>query len=413
MEPRRYVIIGNSAAAAGAIEGIRSVDGEGSVTVIADEPHHIYSRPLISYLLQGKTDEERMLYRPRDFYERNRVDCRLGTRAESIDPDKREVLLEDGTAVPYDELLIAAGSRPFVPPIEGLDEVEHCHTFMTLDAAKALAEDVGPESRVLIIGAGLIGLKCAEALQGRAGSITVCDIAPHVLPSILDAEGASLVQETLADAGLSLVLGSGVSRLENGEAVIGDGQRIPFDVLVVAVGVRPNTGLYPGEAQRGIPTDAAGCTEVPHVYAAGDCAQSRDITTGSDRILALLPNAYMQGHAAGVNMAGGSEAYDHALPANALGLFGLHMITAGSLDGEERVFRPEGGYKKLVTADGRLRGFIIIGDVSRAGIYTSLIREQRPLEEIDFELIAERPQLMAFSRRDRKEKLGRRGEVQA
>lgn len=411
MTEKRYVIVGNSAAAAGAVEGIRSVDPAGSIAVIADEPHHIYSRPLISYLLEGKTDEERMLYRPRDFYAKNSVRTLLGRRAERVDPERREVVLEDGEAVPYDELLLATGSRPFVPPIRGLAEVERFHTFMSLDDAKALAEDVHAGSRVLIVGAGLIGLKCAEALHGRAGSIAVCDIAPHVLPSILDEAGAAAVQEVLNARGIETHLGSGVSAVENGQAVLDGGDRIPFDVLVIAVGVRPNTELYPGTAERGVATDSACRTGTEHIYAAGDCAQSRDITTGTDRILALLPNAYMQGHAAGVNMAGGCEQYDHALPANALGLFGLHMITAGSLTGEERVSE-SGGYKKLVTRDGRLVGFVMIGDVSRAGIYTALIREQRPLEEIDFELIAERPQLMAFSRRERQEKLRGRREVQ-
>lgn len=404
MEERRYVIIGNSAAAAGAVEGIRSADRTGSITVVSDEPYHIYSRPLISYLLEGKTDEERMLYRPRDFYERTGVDCLLGRRAEKVDPERQEITLDDGTVLPYSELLIAAGSRPFVPPVAGLDAVERCHTFMTLDAAKALAEDVQADSRVLIVGAGLIGLKCAEALRRRAGSISVCDIAPHVLPSILDEEGAARVEEVLKKEGIALHLGSGVSEFDSGEAVLSDGTRVPFDVLVIAVGVRPNTELYPEPAPRGIPTDAFCRTGVPHIYAAGDCAISHDITTGADRILALLPNAYMQGHAAGVNMAGGSESYDKAMPANALSLFGLHMITAGSLDGEARV-SSEGSYKKLVTRDGRLVGFLILGDVSRAGIYTALIREQRPLAEIDFELIAERPQLMAFSRRERRQKL--------
>ena len=118
-----YVIIGNSAAAVGCVEGIRSRDREGSVTMITDEPYHTYSRPLISYLLCGKTDEERMKYRSDSFYEDNRVTLLAGKRAVKIDAASKTVLLDSGEAVPYDKLLAATGSRPFVPPVKGLDQL--------------------------------------------------------------------------------------------------------------------------------------------------------------------------------------------------------------------------------------------------------------------------------------------------
>lgn len=410
----KYVIIGNSAAAVGAVEGIRSEDPDGAITILTDEVHHTYSRPLISYLLQGKTDEQRMRYRPDDFYEKNRCELRAGVKAVRTDPEKKEVILESGEAVPYDKLLIAAGSRPFVPPFKGLESAGGYHTFMKLDDAKKLADSLDEDSRVLIVGAGLIGLKCAEGIYGRCKSIAVADIASHVLPSILDEEGSKIVEDLLAEKGIELFLGAGVDEFEGKTAILSDGRKVPFDVLVIAVGVRPNTHLYPGEADRGIRTDIYAKTETEDIWAAGDCAVSRDITTGQERILALLPNAYMQGHAAGVSMAGGKEAYDHAIPANALGLFGLHMITAGSSDGEQRIMRGDGTYRKLTVRGGRLVGVISIGDVARCGIYTSLIRDQRPLDEIDFDLICEKPQLMAFSRKERARTLrGRKTQVRA
>ena len=120
-----YVIIGNSAAAVGCIEGIRKQDKDGTITLISDEPYFTYSRPLISYLLLGRTDRQRMQYRPDDFYDKNRVRPLLGKRAKSIDPESKQVVLDDGTALHYDKLLVATGSRPFVPPAKGLDGVEH------------------------------------------------------------------------------------------------------------------------------------------------------------------------------------------------------------------------------------------------------------------------------------------------
>ena len=132
----RYVIIGNSAAAIGGVEGIRRVDAASPIALISAEPHHTYSRPLISYLLWGKTDEERMLYRPRDYYEKMGVTPLLGCTATTIDPAKQIVRLADGRDVPYDKLLVATGSRPFVPPMAGLDQVEKKFSFLTLDDAR-------------------------------------------------------------------------------------------------------------------------------------------------------------------------------------------------------------------------------------------------------------------------------------
>ena len=403
-----YVIIGNSAAAVGCVEGIRSIDREGSVTMITDEPYHTYSRPLISYLLCGKTDEERMKYRPDSFYADNGVTLLAGKRAEKIDPVTKTVLLDDGSAVFYDKLLIATGSRPFVPPIKGLNQVKNAFTFMTLDSAKALERALGPDKRVLILGAGLIGLKCVEGISDKAGSLKVVDLADHILPSILDAEGAALVQKHIEDHGVSFILGDGVETFDGNTAVLKSGKTVPFDVLAVCVGVRPNTELISeagGEVARGVRVSETCETTLPDVYAAGDCTESFDISCGQNRILALLPNAYMQGECAGVNMAGGEKHYDHAIPMNAIGFFGYHVLTAGSYTGEVYTASAGNSLKKLFYEDDRVKGFILIGDVARAGIYTSLIRSETPLSSIDFGLICEKPQLMAFSRAERKEML--------
>lgn len=404
----KYVVIGNSAAAIGCIEGIRTQDGEGSVTVVASEPYHTYSRPLISYLLCGKTDEQRMKYRPDDFYEKNNCVFLPGETVGRVDPKTKTVYTDSGKAIAYDKLMVAAGSRPFVPPVEGLEGVAHRYTFMTLDDAKRLFAALDENSRVLIVGAGLIGLKCAEGISGKAGNITVVDLAPRILPSILDEEGAETVKRHIEKQGIEFLLNDSVVKFTGQTALLQSGKSVAFDVLVMAVGVRPNTELFPGKKARGICTNARGETSVADIYAAGDCAESHDITTGEDRVIALLPNAYMQGYAAGVNMAGGCAVYDKAMPMNAIGFFGLHMITAGSCEGEAYVERrPEKqSYKKLFSRDGVLKGYILIGSVERAGIYTALIREQTPLDTVDYELIREKPQLMAFSRSERAKKLG-------
>lgn len=154
-----YVIIGNSAAAVGCIEGIRSVDKEGKITVISNETYHTYSRPLISYLLYGKTDEQRMKYRPDNFYEENGCIAKLGVTVTKIDYAGKKVICDNGESIDFDKLLIATGSKPFVPPMTGLETVKNKFSFMSLDDAKGLEKAITKDSRVLIIGAGLIGLK--------------------------------------------------------------------------------------------------------------------------------------------------------------------------------------------------------------------------------------------------------------
>ena len=406
---KNYVIVGNSAAAIGCVEGIRQVDQNGSILIVSDEPHHTYSRPLISYLLWGKTDRQRMKYRPDSFYEDNKVDTLFGVKATALHPEEHTLELDNGETVTYGKLLLATGSRPFIPPMEGLDKVEKKFTFMTLNDALALEEAITPDSKVLIVGAGLIGLKCAEGIFEKVASLTVVDLANRILPSILDEEGSKLVQEYIEKKGVKFYLSDSVAKFEEGVARLNSGAEVEYDVVVIAVGVRPNVELAQQagiDVNRGILTDVHCATSAADVYAAGDCTVSHNIASDQDQILALLPNAYMQGETAGIEMAGGEANYDKAIPMNAMGMLGLHMITAGVYDGE--VYKEQNceGYKKLFVKDGKLKGYILIGDViKRAGIYTSLIREQTPLDEIDFDLIKHSPQLMAFAKKERKVKL--------
>ncbi|MEA4912368.1 MAG: FAD-dependent oxidoreductase [Oscillospiraceae bacterium] len=394
-----YVIVGNSIAAVGCIEGIRQIDAAGRITVVSREPYPVYGRPLISYLLQGKTDEARMAYRGADFYEKNGAEVLYGVTATAVDADAGTVALSDGGTLAYDRLLLATGSRALVPPFAGLETVEKRFSFMTLGDAKALAAALTPQTRTLIVGAGLIGLKCAEGIRARCASVTVCDLADHVLPSVLDAPAAALVQEHLEQSGIDFCLGDSVERFSKNTATLKSGRTLPFDLLVVAVGVRPETALAVSagaEVARGIVTDLHCETTREHIYAAGDCAQCRDLLTGESRMLALLPNAYMAGSCAGINMAGGDAVFDTALAMNAVGFFGLHTLTAGVYDGEVYRQQTQDGFKELFYKDDRLRGFILIGDVAGAGIYTALLRERTPLSQIDFERIKQHPQLMAF-----------------
>ena len=406
---KRYVIVGNGVAAAACIEGIRSLDTEGEITVVSEEDREVYCRPLISYYLEGKTDADRMRYRGDGFYQHMCCRVLFGRRAIRILDEKHGIELDDGTVLPYDALCLAVGSSPFVPPMEGLDTVQRRFSFMTLDDAMALERAVDAGSRVLIVGAGLIGLKCAEGLRERVAEITVIDLADRVLSSILDTECADMMQRHLESHGIRFLLSDSVSRFNGDMAMMKSGKSVSFDVLVLAVGVRPNISLLKeigGSVGRGIRTDRHMETSVPGIYAAGDCVEAEDVSSGQTKVMAILPNAVMQGRTAGICMAGGEAEFSRGIPMNSIGFFGLHAMTAGAYEGELYEEKTETSLKRLFTLDDVLKGFILIGREERAGIYTSLIREKTPLSSIDFDLMKKTATTAAFSADAREKKFG-------
>lgn len=404
----KYVIIGNSAAAVGAVEAIRKNDKESRILIISNEKYHTYSRPLISYLLMGKTDEVKMKYRNDSFYSENKCELMLNKTAHRIDIDTKQVVLDDGRCESYDKLLIAAGSSPFIPPIKGLEKVKNKFTFTTLDDAKQLDGVIKENTKVLIIGAGLIGLKCAEGISKKKVETVCVDLSSRVLSSILDEEGSELIKKHLEEKKINFYLNQQITELNENVAILSDNSKIPFDVLVLAVGVKPNISLLKdigGKVNKGILIDERCRTSIPYIYAAGDCCESMDISSGETKLMPLLPNAYMQGECAGMNMSGADFVFDKAIPMNAIGLFGKHIITAGSYSGNVYLETDGKNYKKLFYSNNKLNGFILIGNIEKAGIYTALVRERTPLDTLDFELICKMPGLIAFSKEERASKL--------
>lgn len=408
MNKTKYLIIGNSAGAIGGVTGIRKEDQDGSITIISAEKHHTYSRPLISYWLEGKVSQEKMIYRGEAFYEKNACEVMLGTRAERIDAEKNQVRLAGGGVIAYEKLLVATGSVPFVPPVKGRETAKNTFTFTTMDDAAGVGEILDKNSKVVILGAGLIGLKAAEAVAGQCAGVTVVDLADRVLPSVLDAESAEIIKAHLMSRGMVLKLETSITEIGDMEVTLSDGELLPYDILILAVGTRPEMGLVEqagGKVERGIVTDDRQQTSLRDIYAAGDCTQSYDITSQTAKNMAILPNAYLQGEVAGQNMAGGSAVYEKAFPVNSMGLLGLYMMTAGSYLGEAITVKTDESYKKFYRKDGVLKGCIIIGNCCRGGIYTDMIREQIPLETVDMQRLIKEPGLMAFKPGERYAKL--------
>lgn len=396
-----YVIIGNSAAAVGAVEGIRQVDREGGITVISDEPYHTYSRPLISYWLAGKVTEDKMIYRGPGFYEANGVTPLLGKRAEKIDFSCRSVLLADGTGIPYDRLLIATGGKPIVPPMAGLQK-KGIYTFIKLDDVKEIEQAAAAgRNNAVVIGAGLIGLKAAEALAKLKMNVTVVELANRILPAILDEQAAAIVQDYLENQGLKFALNTTAAEIQGTDAVssvkLADGQEIACDMLVLAIGVQPNTDLVKNTevlVNRGILVNDKMETSAAGVYAAGDVSEGFDIVYGTNRVLPLLPNAYQQGEAAGRNMAGAETLFTGGLAMNAIGFGELPMLTAGIIKPDSDEFEvlvsaePEKKtYRKVILRNNSIVGFICLNKVDRVGILTGLIKEKSDISAFEDRLL--------------------------
>jgi nitrite reductase (NADH) large subunit len=417
----RHVIIGNSAAAVGAIEAIRQHDRDNPITVVSDEPQHVYSRPLISYLLGGMVDESRMHYRPPDFYDRYGVETMLGVEVVHVTPQKQSISLAGGGTLAYDRLLIATGGKPFVPPVPGVD-LEGVFTLTRWEDARRISryiEERGVKS-ALVLGGGLIGLKTTEALMARSIAVTVVELADRILSTSFDRTASKLAETILRRQGTDVKTGTTVKEIvdRNGRVdhtILQDGERVDCDLVVFAIGVRPNVGLISQESginiNRGILVDNHMHTSVPHVYAAGDCVEAHDMLLRENRTIAIWPNAYRQGFVAGCNMVGMEKEYAGGFPMNSVEVGGVPIISVGLTDPQtnedeyeimERYNREDSTYERLVLRGHRLVGAIFVGNIDRAGIYTGLIRDRADVSPFKEHLLSGNFGLISLPRDYRK-----------
>jgi len=391
----RYVIVGNSAAAVGCITGIRKVDKEGEIVVISYEDK-CYSKPMIADVLID-LPEEKLLYRDEQFYEKNRVETILGHKAVKIDPKGKVVVLNSSELVPYDKLLIATGAKPFVPPIAGSDK-EGVFTITELESAKKFKEylkEKGVEE-VVVIGSGFIGLEVAYFLRQIGIKVTVVELLNRVLAKALDQRSSQIVEELLKDAGVKFVFGNTVDEILGEKEVtsvkLKSGEVLKAGAVVVAIGVRPNVELAQTasvEVNRGIVVNQKQETSAADIYAAGDCVECLDITDGQRKPIPLFPLAFEQGLIAGLNMAGKQIEYLGGLPLNSLKFLPVPVLNAGIVEPPDDTytvlvndqFEKKGFYRKAILKDGKLKGFIAVGEIDRVGILTNLIRQGVPVEE--------------------------------
>lgn len=393
----RIIIIGNSATAVGAVESIRQHDQSVEVMIISEEPHTIYSRPLLSHYLAGEIDRSRLAYRGSDFYVRHHIKALLEDRVTTLEPEAHRVRTASGAEFPYDKLLIATGGQPIVPPTPGL-ELEGVFTMTRLTDAERLLTYLRTHTvrRVTVVGGGMIGMKVTDALVKRALEVTMVELAPLILSAALDQTASQMVADRLREAGVAIHTENSITAIgardgHVAEVTLKDGRTLPCDCVIFGVGVRPNADLARQagiRVNRGIVVDEFMRTSAPDVYAAGDVAEAYDLVVDMNRTVAIWPNAYRQGAIAGAHMVGISRPDMGGVAMNTVEALGLPAMSIGygnAPEGEFEVVAELDGshqrYRRLVLKGNRLVGAILVGQIDRAGIYTGLIRHRIDISE--------------------------------
>ncbi len=390
----RYLVVGSGPAGISAVEEIRKCDPESPITMITADVAPATSPVMLTYWVSGRYTRSQLLFRAMATWaEEHRVELRCGERATAVDVHRRVVTLSGSEEVQYDRLLLATGAIPVIPPIPGI-RAKGVYPFRTpADAEGILTSRPGLEN-LCIMGGGFIGIKLACHLQERGIKVAVFEKEPRLASRIFDQRASDIVRGHLRGHGLTVETGTGIAEIASQNGWVSgvrleDGRAFPAQILVVAVGVRPNTALIDaalgavlGTARGGIPVNERMETALPQIYAAGDAASSPDSLTAAPFNNAIWPAATRQGMVAGANMAGGRRIYVHNFSLNAMNLYGLQVASAGhpnEQEGEEiRVFQEEkaDNYRKVVLKAGALIGFILIGDTSRAGLLISRMKRR-------------------------------------
>jgi nitrite reductase (NADH) large subunit len=397
----RYVIIGTSAAGLAAAEVVRARDPQGGISLISEEEHLPYSRPLLTYLLGREIQPEKIFLKTADYFAAWGFTPFLGKPVVQVDPEAHTVTLAGGEALPFDRLLIASGARPRRPDIPGLD-LQGVHTLRNLVDVERLEADLpGDGGEVVVVGAGAVGLKMADALVTRGLRVRLLARGAQPLSRILDRVSADLLMAVIKEKGIDLHLHSwpGAVLGKNGRVTgvaLNNNREIKAQAVLFSVGVEPRVEFLAGTelAQAdGIRVDSFMRSQAPDIFAAGDCCVPKHLLTDQHTSFHIWPAAVAQGQVAGANLAGGRRRYDGILPMNSISLKGFRIITGGhftpdTADGEifTDLDRHRRRYRRLVFQAGRLVGVTLVGEVEQAGIYFQIMSQKLPVSALPVDL---------------------------
>src|SRR5919199_753977 len=388
----RLIVVGNGMAGMRTVEEVLArAPGRSAITVFAAEPHPNYDRIMLSPVLAGEKRFEDIVINDLDWYARNRVELVAGERVTGVDRDARLVLGAHGSVRPYDRLLLATGSDPFIIPVPGAD-LPGVVTFRDLADVRAMLEAARRGGRAVVIGGGLLGLEAANGLLKNGMEVTVVHLMPTLMERQLDADAGALLKADLERRGIRVHTSADTEALLGEERVravrLKDGTELPADLVVMAVGIRPNAALARKiglACNRGVVVDDALRTSDPRVFAVGECVEHRGATYGL--VAPLWDMAKVcAGHLTGV----AATAFAANVSGTRLKVTGIDMFSAGDFagggGGEEVVFRDpaRGTYKRLVVRDDRLVGAVLYGDARDGGWDPRLRRGPTPLGELRY-----------------------------
>lgn len=385
-----YVILGNGAAGHYAAEAIRKRDRTGTITMISNEPYRTYNRPMLTKSIMAGLNEEQIAVEDASWYEENHIYQILGHEVVKIDPEAKEVHLDDGSKYHYTKLIYALGSECFIPPIKGADK-DGVIAIRRLSDTKKVAEKLKETKHAVVIGGGVLGLEAAWELKKSRCEVTVLELAPVLMGRQLDKTAGEMLKKISEGQGIQIHTGVQIEAIEGGEKAEGvrlaDGTVIPAELVIVSCGVRANTALA---KEAGIETDRAVIvnekmeTNIPDIYACGDCAQYEGIN------YAIWPQAVEEGKTAGAQAAGDDNTYS-TVPA-ALSFHGMNTALFAAGDNGQNPdliyktveYKDEGKkqYQKYYFLNNRLCGVILIGDTSRMAEMTEALEHHRQYKEI-------------------------------
>ncbi len=391
-ERQRLVVAGNGMAGVRTLEHLLELAPDRyDITVFGAEPHPNYNRILLSPVLAGEMTTAEIVLNGPEWYSGHGITLHLGKRAVRVDRVRRVVVADDGTEAPYDRLLIATGSTPVVLPVPG-SALPGVLTYRDLADTGAMIRAAAEFRRAVVIGGGLLGLEAANGLRARGMEVTVVHLMPWLMERQLDATAAGTLRAALEARGIGFRLGAETAAILAGPAGrvaavrLREGSELPADLVVMAVGIRPNVelaktaGLYCG---RGIVVNDTMQTYDPRIYAVGECVAHRGVAYG------LVAPLYEMANVCATHLAGfGIGRYQGSIPSTKLKVTGIDVFSAGEfMDGEARepivLHDPEAGiYRKVTVKEDRIVGVVLYGDTEGAAWLLELMARRRDVSAI-------------------------------
>ncbi len=347
--PSGILIIGNGGAAAHAVLGARGAGYRGEIHLICGESGPAFNPMLAPYYLAGQISFEQCFPFGTAFYKANQVTFHPGSKAESLDAVNRTCITTGGEKIVYDRCLAASGADPVLPPIPGLGASPRVFALRTVSQTKALSAALKRgHKKIIILGGSLVGTKLASVLAEKGHTVTLVDVADHVLPTSAHPLCAALIERGLEKSGIRLALKRSVRFTEDSTRGIilhfEDGGRMAADLCVACTGVRANMDYLEGTnvvRTRGIHVDSRMSTSELVLFAAGDVAQGYNCLSGQKEVIGLWGNACNQGRVAGINMAGGKSAFPGCIPQFVTAFSGLNFVSLGDVQRQGSAIRPQ------------------------------------------------------------------------